>query len=282
MAFSVGVLYSAFEFLQFAAVNTFTAEEFSNEKRFALTKPHEILEVAQNCNWIQLTVEGRIILTKRGQAIVESGSSAAGLRCQIEDLIIFHDPPWASKIRHGRKETIPAMPGDVRQCFQECGLLDPWDKDILIEEWWGAASIIARTRRGEKLSKTGRTAERWSCDYESSRTGVAPERTYLDTNFAGYDVLSQLSDVDATPLPIEVKGSERRPKEADFVMTRNEFKAARDSQKYQLHLWYVGQPKQLFVVSFDEVAKHLPIDRGEGKWENVRVPFAPFMEFRQL
>src|SRR5262249_38882254 len=70
-------------------------------------------------------------------------------------------------------------------------------------------------------------------------------------NFVGYDVLSRLTSTDPTPLPIEVKGSERRPKEADFVITRNEFRTAQGSETYTFHLWYVSRPPQLFVVPFE-------------------------------
>jgi hypothetical protein len=79
---------------------------------------------------------------------------------------------------------------------------------------------------------------------------------------------------------IEVKGSERRPKEADFVFTRNEYRTAQDSDNYVVHLWFVGDPKLLFVVPFKEVAQHLPRDSGKGAWENTRIPFAPFASFR--
>jgi hypothetical protein len=50
------------------------------------------------------------------------------LRLQIEDLISFHDPAWAAKIRHGRIEALAAMPSNVKQCFSESGLLEPWDR----------------------------------------------------------------------------------------------------------------------------------------------------------
>jgi hypothetical protein len=159
-------------------------------------------------------------------------------------------------------------------------LLGPWQDELI--EWWAAAGLLSRIRRSEKLSKTGRRAEQLSFEYESDRTGYPAERIYLDTNFAGFDVLSRLSKLDATPLPIEVKGSERRPKEADFVLTRNEFRAARGSSEYLVHLWHVGDIPQLFVVPFAEVNKHLPIDQGDGRWETARLPFAPFLQFREL
>lgn len=280
MTFSVGILYSSHEFLEFAKTNALTAEQFARERRFVLSSPEAILEVAQNCNWIQLTVDGKIRVTERGEKIIGAIEPALKLRLQLEDLISFHDPPWASKIQHGREEALVAMPNDVRQCFEECGLLDRWDSVLI--GWWDAAALLARTRRSERLSRTGRTAEQWTFDYESGRTGYPPEWICLDSSYAGYDVLSRLSNSDPTPVPIEVKGSERRPKEADFVITRNEYRAAQGSTGYVLHLWYVSSTRHLYIVPFEEVAKHLPTDRGEGRWENARVPYAPFATFRRL
>lgn len=118
--------------------------------------------------------------------------------------------------------------------------------------------------------------------YEGERTGHDPEWICLDSNYAGYDVLSHLSDADDSPLPIEVKGSERRPKEADFVITRNEVRAAQDSERYVIHLWFVSPNRQLFIVPFEVVAEHLPIDQLDGVWETTRIPFAPFAAFRKL
>jgi hypothetical protein len=278
MTFSVGVLYSVHEFLEFANGTRLTAEEFAKERRFALTKPDLILEVSQNCNWIHLTVQGEIKLTPRGERIVKAATAPLRLRLQIEDLIEFHNPPWATKIRHGRKEAAVGMPNDVIQCFEESGLMEAWNDDLIV--WWDASSLLARSRHSEKLSKTGRTAERWTCEFEEKRTGSSPQHVCLDSNFAGYDVLSQVSGGDASPLPIEVKGSERRPKEADFVFTRNEYEAAKSSSGYRIHLWFVSEHRQLFDVPFAEVEKHLPTDQLEGRWETARIPFSPFIDFR--
>jgi hypothetical protein len=280
MAFSVGVLYSIQEFLQLANSHTLTAEHFTRETRFVLANPVTVLQVSQECNWVRLTVEGNIIVTERGQKITEGSTATFKLRLQIEDLISFHQPSWAAKIRHGRKEALVAMPADVEQCFGESGLLDSWDDDLRL--WWLIAGQLARSRHSEKLSQTGHQAESLSCKYEADRTGQVPEWICLDSNFAGFDVLSRRSKSDATPLKIEVKGSGRRPKEADFVLTRNEAETAKVSDEYVVHLWYVGPAPQLIVVPFAEVANHLPDDRGRGSWGSTRIPYAAFSSFRVI
>ena len=278
--FSVGILYSVQEFLKFSYDNTLTVDQFSKETRFLLTSADLILQVSQECNWIKITSNGQIALTDRGTKIIEAIAAPLKLRLQLEDMISLHQPAWAMKIRHGRRETIVAMSDDVHQCFKESGLLDPWSDSI--REWWDRAANLARARRSEKLGYTGRQAENWTCEYETKRTGQIPEWICLDSNFAGYDILSCASNTDKRPLRIEVKGSERRPKEAEFIVTRFEFQTAIASDHYIFHLWYVAPTRQLYVVPFSEISKHMPGDRSDGKWETTRIPYTPFGDYRVL
>lgn len=278
MTFSVGILYSVQEFLRFSNKTAVTVQQFAIDDRFVLGNPADILHVSQECNWIRATMEGTIIVSDRGRSIVELEDAARMLRAQIEDLISTYQPPWSARMRHGRAETIPAMPLDVQQCFREGGLMDPWSSEVV--KWWDSAAQMSRLRWSERLSRTGRLAEQLTCEYESSRTQHAPQWICLDSNFEGYDVLSQLSEEDKGRLLIEVKGSERRPKEADFTFTRNEYRTAQKSDNYVVHLWFVGDPKLLYVVPFQEISKHLPADAGAGKWEATRIPFLPFEAFQ--
>jgi hypothetical protein len=278
MTFSVGILYSVQEFLRFADTISLTAEQFAQDDRFVLSNPADILRVAQDCNWIRATIEGTLVVSDRGRAIVGIPEPAQKLRSQIEDLISTYQPPWSAKMRHGRAETLPAMPLDVQQCFRESGLMDPWSTDVV--KWWDSAAQMSRLRWSERLSHTGRLAEQLTCEYENNRTQTQPQWICLDSNFEGYDVLSQLSEHNAGKLLIEVKGSERRPKEADFSFTRNEYRTAQKSNNYVVHLWFVGEPKLLYVVPFPEISKHLPTDSGDGNWEITRIPFSSFSSFR--
>jgi hypothetical protein len=171
-----------------------------------------------------------------------------------------------------------AMPPEVNQCFKEAGLLDPWLDPI--RDWWLHAGNRAQAQRIEKLTAVGRLAESWTCEYETKRTGKTPQWISLDTTFAGYDVLSCNSATDEIPLRIEVKGSERRPKEAEFFVTRNEFETAMRSDHYIFHLWYVAQARQLFIVPFSELTKHIPSDCGDGRWDASKMRYASFEAYR--
>jgi hypothetical protein len=184
---------------------------------------------------------------------------------------------------HGREETIPAMPRDVEQCFKECGLLDPWSTDVI--EWWASAELYARAYRNEQNAKTGREAERLTVEYETKRVGEKPDWKSLDSAFVGYDILSKVSSLNGKFLLIEVKGSERRPKEAVFSFTSAAYRVAAKNENYVLHLWHVSkdpQHHQLYVVPFVDVERHLPVNRESGRWENTLVPFSSFTDYRIL
>src|SRR5581483_6154425 len=101
MTFAVGILYSIHEFLDFAQANPIRAEEFAHSPKFVLSSAATILQTSQNCNWVQLTVDGYISLTDRGKKILAATSTEIKLRLQIEDLVTFHRPAWATAIMHG-------------------------------------------------------------------------------------------------------------------------------------------------------------------------------------
>jgi hypothetical protein len=79
------------------------------------------------------------------------------------------------------------------------------------------------------------------------------------------------------PMPIEVKASTLRPREANFYLTRNEWDSAKDSPAHTFHLWYLGQEPLLAIVSNTDIVPHVPENRGSGSWENTAVPFKAFI-----
>ncbi|MGH6922681.1 MAG: protein NO VEIN domain-containing protein [Propylenella sp.] len=276
--FAVGVLYSAQEFLKLTIKHDLHVKDFLDDDRFLLARSKDIIEVIQNCGWVRLAESGHMVVTERGNAIIGCGTTSASLRFQIVDVVACYRPPWSAKLMHGRNEALAAMPPEAMQCFKECGLLDEWNDELT--DWWASAGHAARSLQSEALSATGRYAEKLTYEHEKLRIGKEPEWVSRDSSYAGYDVLSWKSPDDDSPLSIEVKGSERPPKQADFVVTRHEAGTAQRIRGYTFHLWYVSDQLQLFVVPFVEVAAHLPTDNEAGRWQQTRIPFAPFREFR--
>jgi hypothetical protein len=251
------------------------ATEFSNlEEKFTLVPAKDVYAVSQECNWIRISEDGLIRPSERGEIIQAVKEPENRLQLQLEDLIKIYNPPWAKRIIYGRKETLPALPSDAEQCFKESGLFDVWTKGL--RRAWDELGRYVQTKRSEGLFKIGRQAEEWTVIFEAQRTEVEPDWVALDTTFAGFDVLSRKSKRSSKPLRIEVKGSERKPGQASFFVTRHEWKTANQLGDYQFHLWFVSENPKLYVVNFKHVAAHISINQGDGEWSAVEVPYKPF------
>ena len=97
---------------------------------------------------------------------------------------------------------------DERQVFRQLGLMpNSENNDIEVSKWWLRVSDLARTITQDKKTETGIEGEFLTIKYETHRTGVRPRHVAFESNRFGYDVLSQISDEDASPLNIEVKSS---------------------------------------------------------------------------
>lgn len=276
MSFSVGVLYSAIEFLQQSQTTAIDSRAFkASFLRFSVASAEEILSVSQECGWIAINSSGDIQPTERGLNILDVNDSTVQLRSQLVDLISAYQPTWAKRIPNGRAEVKNSFPEDAKQCFKEAGLLGEWDDELI--RWWDELAHVAKARKSTELLEIGRKAEKLSIEHELTRTGVRPKWQSLESNFSGYDVLSRVSAEDETPLKIEVKGTTLSRKEAQFTITRNEWKTAMSSPNYCLHLWLLnGNPLTVIVVGTDDIYCHLPENNGNGAWETTRIPFSSF------
>jgi len=163
--------------------------------------------------------------------------------------------------------------------LSEAGLLVRPPSELVVR-WWDEMSDIARGLRAADLLETGRQGERLTLIYERSRTGMEPLWQSIQANMRGFDVLSVLAERDLTPLRIEVKASSRSINAADFTVTRNEWATATNTGHYVFHLWQVFEAAQprLAVVPAEDLQPHVPDDVGDGRWQQVRIPFSSFRE----
>lgn len=274
--FSVGVLYSATDFLKQLNTTPIEYDGFlASFKKFSVASADAVLELSQDCDWVSINKEGIIQVTERGMNILTQANYTSQLRVQIVDMIERYQPTWAKRIPNGRAEARSALSKEAEQCFKEAGLLDTWDDDLI--KWWDVLGQVARARKASELLQIGRLAESLSIQHEETRTGIKPKWQSLESNFSGYDVLSQLSDVDCAPLKIEVKGSTLSKKEAVFTITRNEWVTATNSDNYIIHLWLIkSNPIEFVAVNRAQLDPHIPTNQGSGTWETVRIPFKAF------
>lgn len=272
MSFSVGILYSVQNFLKFINETPLKATDFSTSFiRYELTSPQIVLEVAESCNWIQLDTEGNLSITEKGFEILNQKDMLYALRVQLKHLIELMKPPWAYLIHKGRKEAFQFFPPEVKQCFKEAELINSYSKDVI--EWWDILALSVRGMEQETKLEVGRTGEMLSFLYEKNRINKDPVWQSIESNLSGFDILSNISSRNSTPLLIEVKASTYTSGFFSFYLTRNEWNVAETAENYRFHLWILGDTPELFIIDKNDIVNHIPEDHGNGHWENVKITF---------
>lgn len=275
MTLSVGVLYDAVDFLKLVRESSLTKNEFKNSfPTVRVASGQQVLDLAQRVNWIRLSEDGVLELTNSGIVIEACKSPIETLRMQLKDFVFSVRPPWASLIPKGRTETLKYLDSDVAQCFREAGLLSSIDDNVI--QWWDTLAKVARGREIDTSVHLGRAGERLSLAFELERTNSTPAWQSVESNLAGYDLLSRVSQTDSSRLRIEVKASGNTVSYATLHLSRNEWNVACSEGNHVFHLWLLDPSPQLRILEQEEIGCHVPRDVGEGEWESVEIPFTVF------
>jgi hypothetical protein len=270
--FSVGILYSTHALLRLIGRAPLHISEFLASFPIFEIVPGELaLKTAVTGRWIVVSPAGRIRLTKRGEALAAVESPIEALAIQLRDLIGALRPLWATVLARGRKEAAAYLPIDVKQALDEADLLSGRSRWVV--EWWNSVSTVSAKPNESRKLEISRRAERLTIQYERRRTGIRPFWQALESDLAGYDVLSQVSRLDRAPLRIEVKGTRDKPSYAKFHLTRNEWRVAMTSRPYVFHFWLLLPSPKLFTIEPDKIAPHIAKNRGAGEWEIVEIPW---------
>lgn len=270
MTFSVGVLYSVQTFLQLVRKTPITASEFRSAfNRYQATNPESVLRIAEICNWISIDIDGRVVITEFGEEILSQKNMIDALRVQLKLIIQYIQPAWAALLPKGRTEAVKYFPPEVYQCFKEAELLEGYDRWII--EWWDQLSSIARGKREDTLLEIGRKGEGLSYLYEQKRTKREVIWQSIESNLSGFDLLSCLNSGSDTPLRIEVKTTNIDTDWVTFYLTSHEWEVAQNSEHYIFHLWVLGRYNFLFVLEKDALLPHIPVSRGNGTWEVLKI-----------
>ena len=269
--FSVGLLYSVTDFLKLNAISGMKPETFESYfKSYKYSSSDKILTVAFKCGWAKVNQQGIIELTERGQDI-SSLEYETALLIQLEDLILNFNPTWASLLIKGRTEAKNFLPPDALQCFKECGLFGDLSDNLV--KFWDKLSLAYRNYSQIKMTEIGRTGEKLSIDYELNRTGKSPIWQAVESNLAGFDILSIVDTNNSQKLKIEVKTSTSNICYAKFHISKNEWNTALASINYIFHLWHIEKKPTLYTVLMNKIKEHIPTDEGEGDWSSVEIPF---------
>lgn len=282
MKISIGVLESSQRLLEVVRRNVTVGKAVKDElPKILVMQTEPLLDLAVRCAWLSSDGHGGLQLSPRGHEIAELGASPLALREQVADILSTTRPVWLGQVPKGRNEALAIIASDARYVLREAGLLEtPPDRDVVA--WWDKVAADARAERSSIQLDTGRTGERLSIAFELARTGSSPSWVGVESNLAGYDLLSRESDTSATPLPIEVKASNSLLSSAHFYVSENEWKVAMSGRPYVFHLWVLKDQPRLAVVTPKAIADHVSKNNGAGRWESVRIPMAEFANLFDL
>lgn len=237
------------------------------------TKTEDVLETCFECQWILSDIEN-IKVSARARELIQL-SFIETEREMIKDFLLINKPSWITLFTKGRLESVPFLPRDIQACFFDAKLMEQ-TPDTTATLWWDNLLVKIYNEREAEQLLTGRFGERLSIEYEIKRTKQHPIWKSIDSNLAGYDLLSQVSKYDVTKLLIEVKASISDYLHAVAHITRNEWETACLSSNYCFHLWLISEAPQIAIISFDDMKIHIPEDSGYGSWESVAIPYKSF------
>lgn len=273
---SIGILQSGQKLLEIVGRHSTVTEAIQAElPKILVMQTGEVLDVAVRCSWVESDGRGGLRLSKRGEEIVDFSDDQTRLRLQIVDFLRAVRPVWLSQVPKGRNEALAIMNADARYVLREAGLMDmPPCSDVVA--WWDSVAADARSERSGILMEIGRRGERLSIAYEAERTGHQPSWTGVESNLAGYDILSRESRESSEPLPIEVKASNAAIGSAKFHISENEWQVAQTGRDFAFHLWLLQPPVKLAIIRTERMRDHISQNCGEGQWESVKIPMAVF------
>lgn len=242
--------------------------------------PSEIWRLALKCDWV-FEEHFRPKLTRKGCKILELESQnqyEERMKEMLLDYVLRIKPIWANRIPAGRREATIFMTKDEQVCFMEAGLLEEMPSPRVVA-WWDKITENIRSQQDEINTNVGRLGERCTIEYEKKRVGVTPKWISINSNLAGYDIKSQDSFSDDTPVFIEVKASIAHWDDAFFYITANEWNTAKVSKGYIFYLWYFENNKRMLAtIRPDKMQEYIPINNMTGEWISTRIPFNSFKE----
>jgi len=269
---SIGTLYAIQDLFDHLSEHVVAQDQFlEGFSKYGSSTAADVYETATRLSWICTADSGQLVPTEIGKAAHQGRDRAMRLRFQLANIIETTRPVWGGLLPKGGKEAEAGLPDEIRQCFEEALLFGDVTDDLV--EWWDRLAGIMREVSQRRLLETGRRGERLSLGYERERTEQAPKWQAVETNYAGYDVLSIRDKRDFAALKIEVKASDRAFKHATIHITEHEWiTASKSPDSYLFHVWLLDPQPVLFVVLSATVISHLPNNQGKGKWRNTAIP----------
>jgi len=279
MVLSPGVAARCFDVLRIAHENPLPFDRLRHElPRDSRYDSEAVLKLSQDIGWIRANDAGIAVLAPAGSRLLAlDARGPTRLRRALLDYVEAVRPPWTKLALDGRSRTLQFAPVGFAQVMSEAYLAEGYDDEVV--EFWDRLAAIARGQDDIRLSEIGRRGERLTLAYEKRRTGFDPVWRSIESNADGYDVMSVVSSDDRAQKQIEVKASTSGLSGA-LHLTRNEWDMTEFMQHHAFHLWDLKRedaPK-LAIIPRNQMAAHVPEDKGYGTWKEVEIPFREFAE----
>ena len=277
MIITPSIAYGCIDLLESISSSSDYNQTNVNSIELTHANPREVLNILIKIGWIEIEVSGKFSVSLRGKEISEMQSRIEiKTREFLLDFVNVVRPPWLYLVPYGRTPALQHAPTEVRQIFNECGLTKGTESDVI--EFWDILAGRIRGRRNARLSDIGRHGELLTFEYEHIRTGNLPTWMAIEDSRVGYDLLSIVSRDNSSPLRVEVKTSTQSIRHARFHVTENEWNTATNIGSHKFYLWWLlGNRKFLAILDSEEIEKHIPKNRGSGKWKDTRIPFWRFI-----
>lgn len=272
----VGLLYRSWDLLRLLAKESLPEQSLTSSlATYQGVKLEYLIALVVNAGWAWRDGSGLLHISDFGKLLLDEGDDRRRLQAQIMSLLRHSSPPWKSVMLQGMLAFRKYAPGNVTQCFRDAGFFD--ESDPISISIWDEARAMCRANLDLANLITGRQGERYSIQYEVARTGKVPKWMSLEVEGAGYDLLSFVEAESEETLLIEVKASRMPVKEAQFYVSRHEWNVLSSATRAEVHLWCLSAESVSFAcLTMEMLDSHIPLDRGEGRWDILKCPFSSF------
>lgn len=269
--YPVGTLYAVQDLFSDLAERKISSVDFvSSFSRYGTSTAESVYNAAVELQWLCTADDGQLVPTPAGKAAHDGKDRSTQLRNQLFSIVETFKPTWAALLLRGRVEAMKHLDPEIQQCLDEAALLDEATPDVV--QWWDKLSGIVRVATQQASVEIGRFGEHLTLRFEEARTKKKPRWQAFETNFAGYDVLSTVSESDDSSLKIEVKASRRSFRDATLFITEHEWRTAlANPNVYLFHFWLLNTENLLFILPFTDIEPHIPKNCGRGKWKSVEM-----------
>ena len=198
----------------------------------------------------------------------------------LKKFIFSTKPSYLYSLIHGLAEFKKSLNEDEYQCFSDAGLLEELNlKNESICRWWDEVERLSWEESKSDNLDTGRIGEKKTLKFEENRLiklGVKkkPYWEARNSNRSGYDILSyDKNNKEIFEIYLESKSTVNQ--NGYFYLTKGEWRKAEEKKdKFYIYHWHVKSESPR-IISYDELRKHIPKNRGKGIWNDIIIKITP-------